>query len=1489
MDHQHSSSHQNENDISTAVCRICRGENSESEPLFHPCKCSGSIKYVHQDCLKEWIEKSNKHMVCDLCNTKFKFSKVYKSDMPSKIPLDIITKNALSTLKHTLLSTIPKTLQTIFAIYLWLHVPIIIRQSLTLTLSFAHTLVINPKPRQFKQKPLTQDYARSVTYHWSQFFIDPRKIYHFFSKPSATTTTATTSTPTASTQDLLSPPDSLNFYLQGCALIFFFIVLYLAISMLRWAVQSEIERITENGTTLKNFLGIEEMEQQLLEEEKSKIKMQEAMLENRMNTELSIAAAAIARDHKNHTPLTINKPNSLRSTRNVFNDMFRRYFTDLAGLSTTKIMTSTSLAPLWRPVIYQYYVNRISEYNYMAALIKDPNEKFFPKSRLAALAAEKSNMTPEKLKQYQNLLQSLVDEKLQLRQTILFFRIAEAIIPPEKYKEYFKDYQEIVSNWNFFSDTFSYHDQIQETHLEQTPLDILITDVISYLDNRPTQKTQTVEALHHMQIIVRFKMTIKQMFIGAFTQQLKLNQQQQQQQQPDNTKGWPLFLRPGVLGAYELFQKSLLKSRKMFRENTLNALQELPIDNLIENYLTKDSSTDDGVINTNVDFDFYYKAFKEAVNGTTVYMSPKVKANILTTDPNEMPGFDDVYEQYGHEFRAQEEDFTDQLHNENENENVMNNIPGQFRPGDFVADDDFEADNLDLEDLRDIANFLSITGPLKALLFKFALTVALGFTINFIGIGVPYTFGSCCFVGIGFLVVGTIDLSISLGNKVADMILSRFFHILAGFVETKKDYYLALSARYWLESQNQARLGSFLWRFLYQAYAPYPHSFFYSVTYIFTGLATVIAIGSYIAYGSFRIAQNITNRRTEIAIIENLRIFGLLVKVVIITGIELFFFPMMCGLLISWALLPILPSITIADTMKFALDWPFISPFVFWGLGTLYMFQFAYYVSMCRGIMRPGVLYFVRDPNDPNIHPVGDIMERDIVSQLGKIGISGLIYTALILLCIGGVVWSFRYVLDFSFIPLTMDLSPELISPGIYLNLCIISIAPLLAISQYFKPVAIIRKLWTNIFGKACHALRLSSFILNKQVPIEQGSVHYGSFKAWFKNVKPDYSSPKKPEDLKTIPPDSAYFVPDGCFVRAPASDNAVVQLNNDLNHGQKDGKIKTKLFLVVTKDDERLDGLEDTDNDLKNYNIVYCPPHFRWKTAGFLSVIWLFGSLIVFSVTGLPIIIGQMQLRLLHQATTEQIQKNTLLCGIVGFPFAIMGITVIDQYSNIKAWELQVRARHGHIYRNYKNLAKLVFKYFALGLAYTVLVPSLQIWLIITVLVEPILVFTSYHALITMRFKLDIAFILYAVYLNLLVYALRSNQWVPILSNNIAKVLAPNPADGNLQGGPWSPNAFVPYKTFVSKLLMQFGVINALGWAVGKGAHYAMSSPLVPEVIQHSPVIPTLAQYPFVGIFALFCVVYCIVAVIMLARVLFNKFRDDEYLVGVQIENLNG
>jgi hypothetical protein len=69
---------------SAAVCRVCHCEAEEGRPLFHPCNCSGSIKYIHQDCLVEWFKISNKDK-CELCGEKITFRRIYAKDAPSYI------------------------------------------------------------------------------------------------------------------------------------------------------------------------------------------------------------------------------------------------------------------------------------------------------------------------------------------------------------------------------------------------------------------------------------------------------------------------------------------------------------------------------------------------------------------------------------------------------------------------------------------------------------------------------------------------------------------------------------------------------------------------------------------------------------------------------------------------------------------------------------------------------------------------------------------------------------------------------------------------------------------------------------------------------------------------------------------------------------------------------------------------------------------------------------------------------------------------------------------------------------------------------------------------------------------------------------------------------------------------------------------------------------------------------------------------------------
>ncbi|XP_021331954.1 E3 ubiquitin-protein ligase MARCHF1 isoform X3 [Danio rerio] len=52
------------------VCRICHCEGDEECPLITPCHCTGSLRFVHQGCLHQWI-KSSDTRCCELCKYDF--------------------------------------------------------------------------------------------------------------------------------------------------------------------------------------------------------------------------------------------------------------------------------------------------------------------------------------------------------------------------------------------------------------------------------------------------------------------------------------------------------------------------------------------------------------------------------------------------------------------------------------------------------------------------------------------------------------------------------------------------------------------------------------------------------------------------------------------------------------------------------------------------------------------------------------------------------------------------------------------------------------------------------------------------------------------------------------------------------------------------------------------------------------------------------------------------------------------------------------------------------------------------------------------------------------------------------------------------------------------------------------------------------------------------------------------------------------------------
>ncbi|ORY29145.1 hypothetical protein BCR39DRAFT_532887 [Naematelia encephala] len=75
------------------VCRVCRVEGDDDDPLIYPCKCSGSVRYVHPSCFKSWLAHSQKQR-CEICGHPYTFSKIYQSYIPSTIPFLVYLRQA---------------------------------------------------------------------------------------------------------------------------------------------------------------------------------------------------------------------------------------------------------------------------------------------------------------------------------------------------------------------------------------------------------------------------------------------------------------------------------------------------------------------------------------------------------------------------------------------------------------------------------------------------------------------------------------------------------------------------------------------------------------------------------------------------------------------------------------------------------------------------------------------------------------------------------------------------------------------------------------------------------------------------------------------------------------------------------------------------------------------------------------------------------------------------------------------------------------------------------------------------------------------------------------------------------------------------------------------------------------------------------------------------------------------------------------------------
>ncbi|CAG8481152.1 15624_t:CDS:10 [Funneliformis mosseae] len=363
------------------------------------------------------------------------------------------------------------------------------------------------------------------------------------------------------------------------------------------------------------------------------------------------------------------------------------------------------------------------------------------------------------------------------------------------------------------------------------------------------------------------------------------------------------------------------------------------------------------------------------------------------------------------------------------------------------------------------------------------------------------------------------------------------------------------------------------------------------------------------------------------AVQEGLRQQGIVLKVAFFVAIELIIFPIICGILLDLSTLPLFAEATPTSRLEFYFESPITSTFLHWFTGTAFMFHFAVFVSLCREIVRSGVMWFIRDPNDPQFHPIKEILDRPVWTQLKKIGASGIMYSAMIVCGLGSVIYFIRYCFN-GILPLQLSFTEPI--SDFPADLLVFHIVVPVTVT-WAKPKRLFRKLFENWWKVTSRTLRLTSFMFGDRHFDEEGTHVRRTWGASLRRLKARIPNPG---DNIINEYAEVVFVKDGELVRAPSYDGVpVVPGRRMLIPVNEDGTLKNPDDAPVGQDDQL------------NYTIVYIPPNFKARVITFLFLMWFCGSLFCCSVTILPLLTGRYIFKsiLHHQRAVHDLYAFTV------------------------------------------------------------------------------------------------------------------------------------------------------------------------------------------------------------------------------------------------------
>ncbi|KAF9087141.1 hypothetical protein BGX23_008327 [Mortierella sp. AD031] len=451
---------------------------------------------------------------------------------------------------------------------------------------------------------------------------------------------------------------------------------------------------------------------------------------------------------------------------------------------------------------------------------------------------------------------------------------------------------------------------------------------------------------------------------------------------------------------------------------------------------------------------------------------------------------------------------------------------------------------------------------------------------------------------------------------------------------------------------------------------------------------------------------------------EILKQQSLIIKIAFFVSMEMVAFPLFCGVVLGLTTLPLLPGATLASRWAFYQQSPNWCIVMHWLAGTTFMFNFSMFVSICRGVVRPGVMWFIRDPNDEGFHPVREILERPVLLQLRKLGTGALMYFTLIVLGVSFTTQSVYWFMN-GVLPLRWPVDEPF--SDLPVDMLLFHLAVPLTI-RWMNPADGFKILFIGWWRKLAETMRLSSFMYGvdgKRYPEEEGHIVYRTWKAWFLRYRPPIptldtngnNTVGSGEELDIDAP--VVFVPDGGLYRVPSTDR-VVHLKN------------RRVLVPVDAEGRALDPKEDLPAEIdplmeilprgreprqpinpKDHTVVvYTPPNFKRRLISFIVIMWTTTMFfLAFSIV-VPLVLGRYLITFMTDRQVHDVYSFVVGVYFIGIHWRIQE-WLYTGYRTLRTGGTQSVDVRAH-WKIVLETGTIVVKSVYFGLAFGVLLPFL-------------------------------------------------------------------------------------------------------------------------------------------------------------------------------------